>query len=363
MSEEKLSSFYDDRSKNYHSRTDILKFLLIPFVFFVLLGFPGKYGGYISTYSNFVPQVFFILFGFFTLVPDQSKRNKKLRRALRNAFELFVIMFLCYMVLNIIYFAYYNSLRGLFSSELIRKRTLFNFLVLNVWPLPMGSGIWFVQSLVYAYLFFLLAENHKLNKFYLPIFIVFTIFALATGEFAAFFGFPYYGYGYIPAGAVTRAIPYMLIGMFLRKNVDKLKKIPRFVYLLLFPVGLLAAIAELEFLNRIGKLIYLGHTIGFGIMALSLCCFAIAKPEAKKNFLSNHGMSYSRRMYALCQPVSFVCWIVTALINPGYIGIVRKFSCIISLIICFIISFFITLIKRKKYGSKKQKNHLNNIDK
>ena len=348
MSDEKLSSFYDDRKKNYHSRTDILKFLLMPFAFFVILGFPGKYGGYISTYSNFVAQVFFILFGFFTLVPDKSKRNQKLKKALRSASKLFVIMFLSYIALNIIYLAYFNSLNLLLSSEFLRKRTFFDFLVLNVWPLPIGNSIWFIQSLVYAYLFFLIAEKTKLNKFYLPIMIILIIFMLATGEFAAFFGFPHFGYYNIPAGAVTRTIPYMLIGMFLRKYVDKLTKIPQFVYLILFPIGLLAAIAEIEILSYIGKLAYIGHTIGFGLMALALCCFALAKPTVKKNFLSKHGSSYSRRMYALCQPVSFISLVATTFINPSLSVFVTEYRCIISFIICFIIAFIIGLVKYYK---------------
>ena len=353
MSEETLSAFYTAKNKNYHSRTDILKFLLVPLVFFMRLGIPGKYGQYISTYSNFVPQVFFILFGFFTLVPDDLQRQKKLKRSLRRSFKFFALMFFCFLVLNIIYLAYYHSTPYLLSEHIWRKRTFFDFLVLSVWPLPFGKSIWFVQSLSFAYLFFWLAERFRLQKWYLPIGIILALFALATGEFAAFFGFPYFGYLYIPGGTLTRAIPYMLIGMYLHKHVDTLAKLPRVIYLLLFPVGLLAAILEIEALGRSGKLIYMGHTIGFGIMALSLCCFAIAKPEEKINFLSKHGNNFSKRMYAFCQPVSFATWLLTTFFSPSLAGFIRNYSCFISLMICSIISLLIFLIKRKWYNGKK----------
>lgn len=358
MNDGTLSNFYDHISNNYHARTNTLKLLLMPFVFFFFLGFPGKYGNYVLTYSSFVIQVFYILFGFFTLVPDLSKRNKKLKRGLRNAFKLFVIMFVSYIALSLVYMAYSHTLPSLLSDAFLRKRTFFDFLVLNVWPLQIGNSIWFVHSLIYAYLFFLFAEKIKINKLYLPILIILIILMLATGEFAEFFGFPHFGYFYIPAGAVTRAIPYMLIGMFLRKYVDKLTIIPRYVYLILFPVGLLAAVAEIELLGRIGKLTYVGHTIGFGVMALSLCCFALAKPEAKKNFLSNHGDSYSRRMYAFCQPVSFVLWLVTAFINPAFLGIVREFSGVISLIICFIIAWIIGVARLRRTQTSSLRSRL-----
>lgn len=364
MNDEKLSNFYDDRSKNYHSRTDILKFLLMPFAFIVILGLPGKYGSYVSTYSNFVAQAFFILFGFFTLVPDKDRRGERIKKSLKRAFNLFAIMFLSYIVLNIFYLAYFNSLQSLLSEAFLRKRTLFNFLVLNVWPLPIGNSIWFIQSLTFAYLFFLISEKINLDKFYIPILIVLVIFMLATGEFAAFCGFPHFGYSYIPAGTVTRAIPYMLIGMVLRKNVDKLTKIPKFVHLLLFVIGLLAAIGEIKFLSHIGKLVYVGHTLGFGLMALSLCCFALAKPEVKTNFLTKHGMSHCRRMYALCQPVSFAVWIFTSLINPAFVETVRKFDSIISFIICLSIAFIVGLVKYviMKEKQKKAESAPKNID-
>lgn len=362
MNEQKLSEFYSDESKNYHSSTDILRFLLIPFVFFVLLGFPGKYGGYISIYSNFVAQAFFILYGFFTLVPDKDKRDKKLKKAFKRSFKFFAIMILSYLALNILYLAYFNALPSLLNPEFLRKRTFFNFLVLNIWPLPVGNSIWFIQSLVYAYAFFLIAEKIKLNKLYIPILIILIIFTLLTGELAAFFGFPHFGYSYIPAGAFTRAIPYMLIGMFIRSKVDILSKIPRFTYWILFIVGLLAAIAEIEVLSRIGKLTYTGHTVGFGIMAISLCCFAISRPVIKKNFLSYHGRSYSKRMYAFCQPAFFVCWIFTALINPALVGIVRAYGSIISFALSFLITFIIGIVRYAIVVEKNKKEKLHNLE-
>ncbi|MBR6918388.1 MAG: acyltransferase family protein [Clostridia bacterium] len=348
MSDVKLSEFYEDTKNDYHSRTDLLKFLLMPFAFFVILGFPGKFGSYVATYSNFVAQVFFILYGFFTLVPDKEKRRRKLKRSLKRALKLFAIMFVSYVIINVIYLSSLDSLDYLISSDFWRKRNIFNFLVLNVWPLPIGNAIWFVQSLVYAFLFFFIAQKLKLEKFYAPLLIILILFMLCTGEFAAYFGFPHFGYYNIPGGAVTRAIPYMLIGMYLRKYVDLLSKIPRFVYLLFFPAGLFAAVVELETLNRIGMLLYLGHTVGFGIMALSLCCFSLAKPKRISGFLSLHGNNYSRRMYAFCQPVSFTLWLLTYLTRPEFLEPVKEFRSIIAFAICLVIATVIGLVKYNK---------------
>ncbi len=344
MTELKLSEYYNS---GHHIRSvTVLKFLLMPFVFIALLGFPTKYGMYVSTFSNFAAPAFFILCGFFTLVGDIEKRGKKLKRALKRSAILFGIMLSVFVAINIIYLAYFNSLQSVLNADFFRKRNIFNFLVLNVWlPFPMGNSIWFIQSLTYAYIFFIVAQKLKLNKLYLPILILLIAFMIATGELAAFLGFPYHGYPYIPGGAVTRAIPYMLIGMYLRKNLDKLAKIPRYIYLVIFVFGLAAAIGETMLLSRIGKLVYLGHTVGFGIMAVSVCCFATVKPEIKRNYLTNHGRNYSRRMYVLCQPVSLLLWVVAALINPAYVFYIKQYGSIISFLVCFSIAFIIGLVK------------------
>lgn len=357
MRSDKLSTFYDNRKKNYHSRTDALRLLLMPFAFFVLLGFPGEFGGYISVYSNFVPEVFFILFGFFTLVPDTEKRYKKLKKGFKRALRLFILMFISFVALSVIYCYYINPEASLFGTQTSIKRAIFNFFVLNVWPLPVGNSIWFVQSLVYAYLFFMLAEKTGLRKLYLPIFILLMLFTLSTGEFAAFLGFPHFGYSYIPGGALTRAIPYMLCGMLLRKHVDLLSKIPRHIYLLFFPIGLAAAIGEIELLRYFGKLVYTGHTIGFGIMALSLCCYSLSRTRVLKGFLSNHGRNYSRRMYALCQPVALLCWFITKMTNPQDLYIIYEYSSLISLVICYAITFLIGFVVFRIKDQKNNQKH------
>ena len=341
-----LSLFYFDRINNYHSRTDILKLLMMPVMFIVLLGLPGQVGGFISTYFNFVPEVFFILFGFFALVPDPYKRRENLEVSVWRALIMFGIMLVVNILVNVIYLSYYNILPYLVGENIMRKRTLFNFLVLCVWPLPVGNSIWFVQSLLYSYLFFLFVERKKLTKVYFPLFIVLIIFMLATGEFASLCGFPYYVYDYIPGGFITRALPYMMIGMYLHKHVDKLPKIPQFVYLLLVPVGIGASVLEFWLLGISGKLVYFGHTIGFGITAIAICCFALAKPKVSKNFLSRHGDVYSKRMYVLCQPVAFFSWLGASLISPAFFAFVIKYVSVVSLVICFGIAVLFSAGKR-----------------
>ena len=178
----KLSEFYNKSKVSCH--VDLVKFLLMPFVFFALLGFPvsGTIGDYISSISNFAALSFFTFCGFFTLAPNQETRMKKLTRAVKRAWLFFLILFVGYLLLNIAYLAYANALKFLISPGLLQVRTFFDFLVLNVWPLPMGNSIWFIQALAYSYLFFYLLEKFKLSKIYVPLLVVLLVLMLLSGR-------------------------------------------------------------------------------------------------------------------------------------------------------------------------------------
>ena len=336
-----LSDFYD--KNKYSGLADLIKFCLMPFVFFAILGFPtfGGVGNYVSALSNFASLSFFILCGFFTLTPDRNKRMRKITRALKRSAIFAGVLFVVYIALNIVYLAYIGGLEKLASPEFSRMRTFFNFFVLNMWPLPIGVGFWFIQSLLYAYLFFFVAEKLKLYKSYVPVLIVLYVFMVLTGELAAISRFSLF------CGFLTRAIPFMIIGMLLRKYVDKLYRIPRVWYLITFAIGIIMAVGELHLLMRFNLLTNTDNMIGSTVMALSVCGFAVSDPGAVENFLSSHGRSYAMRMYALCEPISLLIWIMCREMFPAAYSAIKEFNSFICLAVCFFIAFFIGFVKYK----------------
>ena len=341
----KLSEFYNSRKISNH--VNVVKFLLMPFVFLALLGFSiaGTVGVYISSISNFAALSFFIFCGFFTLVPDRERRVRKLKRGIKRSWLFFLILFVAYFAINVIYLAYANALKFLISPEFLQIRTFFDFLVLNVWPLPMGNSIWFIQALAYSYLFFFLAEKFKLSKIYIPLLVVLLVFMLLSGEFAKLVGFPYFGYRYIPGGWLTKALPFMLIGMLLRRGIDKLARIPRFVYIITFFAGIGCAVGERLLLEKLGQFVYSGNAIGYAIMAISVCLFAVTLPDIGPIFLGSHGGNYARRMYALCQPVYLLLWVVVTAINEEFLSTLAELASVICFAICFALAFLIGLLR------------------
>lgn len=342
MNEIAISEFYDN--KNHARGADMLKFYLMPFVMFVLFGFPTRFGSYIQAFSNFAAPAFYILCGFFVLCPDTQKRTKEITHALKKSFKFFIFIFVIYVLMNIFYFSFIGAL-GI--AKMFSKWVFFEFLVLNIWPviLPAGNSIWFIQSLFYAYVFFYFADRKRLLRFDLPLFILFYLIMLFTGEFSALAGFPHLGYPFIPGGAVTRAIPYMLLGMLIRKNADKVLTLPRFLYVVFFVIGTVLAALEVFLLSYFHILTYYGHLIGLGVMALSLCCLALSAPQMKKNFITAHGRSYAKRIYVLCQPVSLAITFLVSLSTTKYIQYVVAFKSIIVFFICLAIAFLIGIVK------------------
>ncbi|MBR4172784.1 MAG: hypothetical protein IKR46_00235 [Clostridia bacterium] len=347
MNEEaiKISEFYDE---GYHARgVDRLKFWLMPIAIFVIFGFPSYIGNNIKVLANFVAPAFYILCGFFVLCPGEKKRSAKIKRALNRSFKLFISLFVLYTVIDAVLL--YSM--GYKITEALTKRMIFDFLVLNRWPvvLPIGASIWFIQSLLYAYIFFFIANEIKLLRFCVPIFIVFYVIMLLTGEFAAVFGFPYFGYEFIPGGAVTRAIPYMLFGMLIRDNAERLLNFHAVIYIFLFVVGIALTCGELELLSKYDILIYYGHMIGLGVMAAAICMLALSDINAKKTFITDHGRSYGTRIYALCQPVYLGITLLLNIVVEQYVGYIIEYRSIIIFVICLVLSYVIGVFKF--YGS------------
>lgn len=312
--------------------------------------------------SGFAVPAYFILTGYFVLVKERAIRRKKLKRAVQRSFVTFQIMFVVYIAINAVIFAANNAD---WASEALNTRALFNFLVLNVWPFPIGSNIWFIQALLYAYVFLLLADRRRGGmRHHKALMVLCMIFMVASGELAGLLNFNILGYTYIPGGAVTRALPYVLLGMCLREKADRLKAVRGWVYLLIFMLGAMLALGEIVWLDRIGKLVYDSHMLGCGVMAAAACAWAVSRPEMKRTVFSSHGRKYAKRIYALANPVYFALLLLADRLFPQHFELTEKFAGIVVYLICLLICVLITAVKKRvtdkmrkfKWGGAKRSN-------
>ena len=313
----------------YVQSAELIKFLLIPFVCFWAYGFPDGIG-LVELLSGFAAPAFFVISGYFTLSGEGAERSERLKRAVIRDAIFFCILLVFYIAVNIL-----NPLsRAEISLRmLLSKRIWFNFLVLNVWPLPIGDNIWFIQSLLYANIILYFADKLHLLKFYKILLAILTIVMLITGELAGVIGLNLFGYGVFPGNFFTRAIPYLLLGLFLREKYDLLKKFPFWVYLIIFVIGGGLVVGEYYLLYITGKLVYIGHMFGYAIMAIAVCGLMIAWDEMRINPISYYGGRCAKIVYAIFNPIYYIALYFILLKKPEEIGNYAFFG---GLIICFV---------------------------
>ena len=344
-----ISEYYNSGMIGYSANS--LKFWLMPFVCFMLFGVaPGTVGSIASILCRFVVPAFYILCGFFVLCPDRDQRRGKLGRAIKRSGLFFVILFVVYFGINLVYMSFSGAD---WTPEVFRLRTVFNFLVLDLWPFKLGESIWFIQSLFFAYIILWIADRLKILKIYKLLLILLFAFMLLSGEFAGVINFHILDYVCLPGGTVTRALPYLLLGMLIREHAEFFLGMKRkWIYLLIFAVGLGLAYLEIALLANFGVLVYTGHMIGYGIAGAAICCFALSMPHiGYKGFTALHGSSYAKRIYAFCQPVAFgLTFLAQALpvemayILVMYLGI---FVYLICLLLAYLIGLFLFIIRRR----------------
>ena len=325
----------------YGCGADRLKLLLMPAVCVLSFGLPGTVGSAVRDLCRAAPLAFYILCGFFVLTEDEEERQQKLRRAIRSSGIFFVALTLLYLGFNALAF----TLQGVdWAGTILTKRVIFNFVVLCVWPFHTGECLWFIQSLFYAWvLLWLLDLRGHLPFLVLPLFLVTTVLMLLGGEFAGLIHLNLLGYAYIPANAITRALPYLLLGALLRRHSERLFLVNPLLWGGLLVLGIVLALAEILLLSFTDNLVYVGHTIGYGLMAFALSCIALAHPEEELGTLFCHARCLSRFIYAFHQPVGFFLPLVLTLFGERIAPVVLNFG--------GIAVFFFTLVPALLVGA------------
>lgn len=310
--------------------TGYLRLILMLFVCFWAFDCPEP-TGILRTISGFAIPAFFVLSGYYVLDNNRLTRAEKTLRKIKRTALCFAFVFLFYLAINVALIFLYQ-LKFEFT-----KRILFEFVVLNLWPLPIGDNIWFIQAMLYAYIIIFILDKLKLIRFYKIILVVLILIMLLTGEFAGAIRFGIFGYRYISGNWLTRALPYILIGRLLREKKRSLMKVKFWKYIIAFFVGAGLVFLEVMALGVLGVLNYKGHLIGFGVMAVAVCGLAISIPIGKGNRVIHFDSAISGIVYVFMNPV--YCLLVFFLGNQ-YLDFLRMLGGLSA----FLISFLFALI-------------------
>ena len=350
------TNYYDDYRG---TGADKLKFALMPFVCFACFGCPTQYGSYIKVLSGFVAPAFFILCGFFMFGRNSEERLDNIKRGIKRSAAMFIPMFIVFLAINAVYYYFVNGI-NVFPT-LLGKRKLFEIFVLSYWPFDMGASIWFIQDLLYVYIFLFLLEKIKLFKLYKVIMVLLLLATPFVGEFAKAVHFRFLGYNYIPIGFFTCALPFVLLGAFLREKFKRVLRTSTGLFYFFAIAGFIAAFAEMELLAKHNLLAYTGQSIGLNLAAVGLCCIAFLNAESRENFFSKHGASYAKRIYILSQPVAFALLVPAQFFSLKFLLIVRDAGAIIVYPVCLLIAYIIGRIKANVLRKKRLKERLHAV--
>ena len=296
----------------YQSSVDTCRLLLMLCVCLNLFGVPTPAGDLIQIFLNFAPCAFFILSGYLIL-RHSDDRGARILRTVRRSGITFLVLLVGYLALNLL-FEREQTLVMLSS-----RRFWYDFIVMNNWNLSIGRPIWFVQAMFYAYIIIYFLHRFKLLRYDWIIASVFLVIAVLTGELSELIHFRFLGESFIPGNFFTRALPYLLIGHFLRRIEPLLIEMRSHAWWIA-AVGLGMMFGEYFLLNSLGVYSYYGHLLGMGVLAVALCVLVItAENEEEPPFFVLSFVRNARLItYYLCSPVYYllVRWII-------YIGVDR----------------------------------------
>ncbi len=345
-SEIKIPKKRNINSAKYYSQIKLWRFVMLFFAMIYSFGVYQGFKSYTSALFSFAPPVFFILSGFLVL-RESENTEKRIMRTIKRTGLCFLILCVVYVILSLI------VNKEMTVSEITQKSFWADFIVFNVWSLPVGSTVWYVQSLLYAYIFIYILKKLNLLKYDIFIALPFLIFAVISGEFSSLFGFKLFWHTYLGGNFATRAIPYVLIGAFIRREKDLLIPKRRFTYLALTVFGFALIIAEYFALSFTEKLYYPGYMIGTAVVSFSLCCtcFFADTDNVRKEYFKGFNRFEMMIPYFVCSPVYGMLIKPIMSGNKKYIGGVPE---VLTIVISFAI-FCIYVYIKNKVNKKKTK--------
>lgn len=282
-----------------------MRFLLMIFAIIYTYGLQANLTELTGALFSFSFPALYIISGFLVLRQSQDLEKRLLRTIGRTAL-CFIILFIVYLSLSLIV-AEKSTL-----AMIATKRFWLDFLLLNICALPIGTTIWFVQALLYAYIFIYVIYKLKLLRLDIYIAAVCLVIAVLSGELSSLIGFRFLGHTFIGGNFLTRALPYILIGCFIYRKREFFGNLDFVHHICIFAFGALLAFGEYYLLGIIGKRAYVGHLLGMGIVAVALCLFTffVIGMELDSDDLRLHSRFELSIPYYISSPIYTLCMIL-----------------------------------------------------
>lgn len=338
----------------YRPSIDRFRLVLMCLFCFQALGLPTVYGKFGQVLLGFVPTTFFLVSGYLVL-RDSPNRSKRILRTIKRTAITFLVLLVCYFILNIIFFALNG--KNAFVS-LLSWRTWFEFLVLNIWPYPIGTTIWYVEALLIAYIIIYFLDKFNLLRFSVWIFAALMLLNILSGEFSTLIGLNLFGYKYLGGNFLTRALPYILLGNIMHQKMSFFTNLNRSFYVGAIIGSAILCVLEVFFLGAFKMTGYYSHLLGFPFISIAL--FMLFLPEKENVSELQKSLKLERQdinvFYYVCQPIGFLIVTAVAFLGKGYFWQISQFTSVITLVISFYLCMATSYLRRYLKEKKSNEN-------
>ncbi len=297
---------------------------------------------------SFAVPAFYIISGY--LVLHESKNiEKRILRAIGRTAICFVILAVAYFLMSLLA-DYYGTL-ALVSS----KSFWVNVFIFNVWPLSIGSVIWYVLAMLYAYIGIFIIYKLRLIKFDIVIAVLCLIFAALAGEWANIIDFRFLAYTYLGGNFLTRALPYILIGSFISRKEDTFSTLTAINCLQMAAIGLILSFIEYLWLSLMTKNVYPGHMVGTSLVAVAVACYTLfrCKISIKSPYLGILTRHELFIPFYICSPIYFLLTGAFGVYLSRTFGTFIDFAGFITLFLSYLVFFVYVVIRRVIYDHTK----------
>ena len=297
----------------------------------VTIHFPLRNGGdYFVAFGKTAVPVFFVISGYLLFRDDSKEMMQRLWKQTKRIFLITVIS-------NAAYALYCLITEGMhiFGVTYFTEQRIRAFLLYNV--SPFSEHLWFLGSMLYALLIIMLLTKLKILKkvMYAAPLLILTYMFLSWND-------PMEPFAY--RNALLIALPYLSMGMLVRRYEDKLMKIKAPFYWIAALILCVTTVLEIRM-----------HTFGTGVPFISteILTYVIVLLCLKyKDFGKN---TIAERLGRQCTLFVYIAHIMIGLIiidnTPANIGLFSKYGAItafvISLILAVPVKLFILWVKKK----------------
>ncbi len=335
------------KSRYYVPKIKKMRFFLMIFAILYTYGLHSRLQDFNVLIFGFAFPALYVISGYVVLWESEDIEKRILRTIGRTAI-CFAVMFVSYFALSLL--ADKSGTLALLAS----KSFWFDFLALNICALPIGSTIWFVQGLLYAYIIIYFIYKLKLLKLDIYIAVLCLAVTLFTGELSSFVGFRLFWHTYISGNFLTRALPYILIGCFIHRKEEILSNIfDSLKIVTVIGVGGMLTILEYLALSLSNNKVYVSHLLGMGIMAvgISFFCFFGDKKEKQLELLNNISRHEMMIPFFVCSPIYYLT-VKLLKLDKEVFERLNSFAGIITLILSIAVLYLYHHIVTKIYSLK-----------